>query len=53
MKQDLARGRTPVLLAAAPDRFAAAIVEIDRNLTERATELLRTRERIARLKAGG
>jgi hypothetical protein len=42
-----------VLLAAVPDRFAAAIVEIDRSPTERATELLRTRERIARLKAGG
>src|SRR5258708_6234151 len=40
------------LLAADPDRFAAAIAEIDRNLQERATELLRTRERIAQLGAG-
>lgn len=40
------------LLAARPDRFAAAIAEIDRNLQERAEELLRTRERIAQLRAG-
>lgn len=40
------------LLAADPDRFAAAVAEIDRNLQERATELLRTRERIAQLRAG-
>jgi len=40
------------LLAADPDRFAAAIAEIDRNLQERAEELLRTRERIAQLHAG-
>ncbi len=40
------------LLAADPDRFAAAIAEIDRNLQERATKLLRTRERIAQLSAG-
>jgi len=40
------------LLAANPDRFAAAIAEIDRNLQERATKLLRTRERIAQLSAG-
>jgi DNA-binding transcriptional MerR regulator len=40
------------LLAADPDRFASAIADIDRNLAERATELLRTRERIARLSAG-
>jgi DNA-binding transcriptional MerR regulator len=40
------------LLAADPDRFAAAIAEIDRNLQERATELLRARERIAQLRAG-
>jgi DNA-binding transcriptional MerR regulator len=40
------------LLAAKPDRFAAAITEIDRNLQERAKELRRTRERIARLSAG-
>jgi DNA-binding transcriptional MerR regulator len=40
------------LLAADPDRFAAAIAEIDRNLQERAEELLRTRERIAQLRAG-
>jgi DNA-binding transcriptional MerR regulator len=40
------------LLAADPDRFAAAIAEIDHNLQVRAEELLRTRERIARLSAG-
>jgi DNA-binding transcriptional MerR regulator len=45
--------RIKELLAADPDRFAAAIAEIDRNLQERATEILRTRERIARLGAGG
>ena len=43
--------RIKELLAADPDRFAAAIAEIDRNLAERAAELLRTRERIARLGA--
>jgi DNA-binding transcriptional MerR regulator len=40
------------LLAAAPDRFAAAIAEIDRNLQERTEELLRARKRIAQLRAG-
>ncbi len=40
------------LLAADPDRFAAAIAEIDRNLAERATEIVRTRKRIAQLSAG-
>jgi DNA-binding transcriptional MerR regulator len=40
------------LLAADPDQFAAAIAEIDHNLQERAEELLRTRERIAQLRAG-
>jgi len=40
------------LLAADPGRFAAAIAEIDRNLAERAQELLRTRERIAQLGVG-
>ena len=44
--------RIKELLAANPDRFAAAINEIDRNLQERAKELRRTRERIARLSAG-
>jgi DNA-binding transcriptional MerR regulator len=44
--------RIKELLAADPDRFAAAIVEIDRSLQERAAELLRTRERIARLRGG-
>src|SRR5207244_2582582 len=44
--------RIKELLAADPDRFAAAIAEIDRNLQERAEELLRTRERIAHLNAG-
>jgi DNA-binding transcriptional MerR regulator len=40
------------LLAAGPDRFAVAIAEIDRNLRERADEIGRVRERIARLTAG-
>ncbi len=44
--------RIKELLAAEPDRFAAAIREIDRNLQERTRELRRTRERIARLSAG-
>jgi len=44
--------RIKELLAADPDRFAAAITEIDRNLQQRAKELRRTRERIARLSAG-
>jgi DNA-binding transcriptional MerR regulator len=44
--------RIKELLAADPDRFAAAVAEIDCRLQERAEELLRTRERIARLGAG-
>jgi DNA-binding transcriptional MerR regulator len=44
--------RVKELLAADSDRFAAAIAEIDRSLRERAEELRRTRERIARLGAG-
>jgi len=44
--------RVKELLAASPDRFAAAITEVDRSLQERARELRRTRERIARLTAG-
>src|SRR5260370_8949147 len=44
--------RVKELLAASPDRFAAAITEVDRSLQERAKELRRTRERIARLTAG-
>jgi DNA-binding transcriptional MerR regulator len=44
--------RIKELLAADSDRFAAAIAEIDRNLRERAEELLRTRERLAQLGAG-
>jgi DNA-binding transcriptional MerR regulator len=44
--------RVKELLAANPDRFAAAITEIDRSLQERTKELRRTRERIARLSAG-
>jgi DNA-binding transcriptional MerR regulator len=44
--------RVKELLAANPDRFAAAITEVDRNLQERARELRRTRERIARLSGG-
>ncbi len=44
--------RIKEVLTADPDRFTAAIAEIDRNLQERAEELLRTRERIAQLRAG-
>ena len=44
--------RIKELLAADPDRFTAAIAEIDRNLQERAEELLRARERLAQLRAG-
>jgi DNA-binding transcriptional MerR regulator len=44
--------RIKELLTADPDRFAAAIAEIDRNLQERTEELRRTRERIAQLSAG-
>jgi len=44
--------RVKELLAASPDRFAAAITEVDRTLQERARELRRTRERIAGLTAG-
>jgi DNA-binding transcriptional MerR regulator len=44
--------RVKELLAASPDRFAASITEVDRNLQDRAKELRRTRERIARLSAG-
>jgi DNA-binding transcriptional MerR regulator len=44
--------RMKELLAADPDRFAAAIAEIDRNLQQREEQLLRTRERIAQLSAG-
>jgi DNA-binding transcriptional MerR regulator len=44
--------RIKELLTADPDRFATAIAEIDGNLQERAEELLRTRERIAQLRAG-
>jgi DNA-binding transcriptional MerR regulator len=40
------------LLAADPDRFAAATAEIDRDLQHRAEELRRTRQRIAQLSAG-
>ncbi len=44
--------RIKELLVANPDRFVAAMAEIDRNLQEKADELLRTRERIAQLSAG-
>jgi DNA-binding transcriptional MerR regulator len=40
------------LLTADPDRFTAAIAEIDQNLQERAEELRRTRERLGQLRAG-
>ena len=44
--------RVKELLAASPDRFAAAIAEVDRTLQERTRELRRTRGRIAGLGAG-
>jgi DNA-binding transcriptional MerR regulator len=44
--------RIKELLAAPPDRFGAAIAEIDVDLQARAQALLRTRERIARLRGG-
>src|SRR5436309_10315424 len=44
--------RIKELLAADPDRFSAAIAEIDRSLRQRAEELLRTRQRIAQLRGG-
>ena len=44
--------RIKELFTAEPDRFGAAMAEIDRNLQERARDLRRTRERIARLSAG-
>ena len=44
--------RIKELLTADPDHFAAAIIEIDLNLQQRAEELLRTRERIGQLRAG-
>ena len=44
--------RIKELIAADPDRFATAMAEIDRNLKKRAEELVRTRERIARLSSG-
>jgi DNA-binding transcriptional MerR regulator len=43
--------RIKELLAARPDQFVAAIGVIDRNLQARLDELIRTRERIARLSA--
>ncbi len=44
--------RIKELFTAEPDQLGAAMAEIDRNLQERARELRRTRERIARLGAG-
>jgi DNA-binding transcriptional MerR regulator len=44
--------RIKELFTAEPDQFSAAMAEIDRNLQERARELRRARERIARLSAG-
>ena len=41
--------RIKELLAADPDRFAAAIAAIDRTLQERVADLLRARERLAQL----
>src|SRR6266566_1841874 len=48
----LAEARVKELLAANPVQFAAAITQIDSNLQERAKELRRTRDRIARLSSG-
>jgi DNA-binding transcriptional MerR regulator len=55
--QTLAEAGVPLarikeLLAADPDRFAAAITEIDHTLQQRAEQLQRTRERIAQLRGG-
>jgi DNA-binding transcriptional MerR regulator len=44
--------RVRELLDADPDRFAAAMDQIDHALRERARELVRTRQRIAGLRAG-
>lgn len=44
--------RIKELLTADPDRFSAAIAEIDRTLLERAEDIRRARERIAQLHAG-
>ena len=44
--------RIKELFTAEPDQFGAAMAEIDRNLQQRARELRRTRERIARLSSG-
>ncbi|HKE52780.1 MAG TPA: MerR family transcriptional regulator [Actinomycetes bacterium] len=44
--------RIKELLAADADRLAAAIAEIDRSLQQRAEQLQRSRDRIARLTAG-
>ena len=44
--------RIKALLAADPERFAAALTEIDGDLKNRARELVRTRKRIARLRGG-
>lgn len=44
--------RVSELLAAEPDRFAAAVAEIDRDLADRIDQLRRTRERVAQLRAG-
>jgi DNA-binding transcriptional MerR regulator len=44
--------RVKELLAAEPEHFAAALVEIDGNLKKRSAELRRTRQRIAQLRSG-
>ncbi len=44
--------RIKEMLAADPEQLAAAVAQIDRDLQERAEEILRTRERIAQLSAG-
>ncbi|MCW3818496.1 MerR family transcriptional regulator [Micromonospora sp. DR5-3] len=44
--------RIKELLGAGPERFAAALDEIDRNLQKRAEEIRRTRQRIAQLHSG-
>jgi DNA-binding transcriptional MerR regulator len=44
--------RIKELLGAGPERFAAAIGEIDRDLRERAEQIRRTRQRLAQLRGG-
>ncbi len=45
-------GRVKELMAADPDRFAAAVTEIDQQIQERMGHLVRARERVRHLSAG-